>query len=59
MTKEYNLSIRCHFGDMPGNYTQHYQSMKLGDIKKWVEAYKYTHPTVKSITVKIWLEDEQ
>lgn len=53
----YAMSIRCYF---PGanNRTQHYPVMPLKDIPKWVEAYRFTHPTVESITVKIWLKDE-
>lgn len=55
--KNYRLSIRCYF---PGerNYTHHIQSMPLKDIPKWVEAYKFTHPTAESIIVKICLKEE-
>ena len=54
----YRLSIRCYF---PGvqNYTHHIQAMPLKDITKWVEAYKFTHPTAESITVKIYLNNEE
>ena len=41
------------------NRTQHYPVMPLKDIPKWVEAYRFTHPTAESITVKIWLKDEE
>lgn len=55
--KQYNMSIRCYF---PGNnnYTQHYPVMPLKDIQKWIEAYKFTHPNLESVTVKIWFNDE-
>ncbi|MBQ2062281.1 MAG: hypothetical protein II458_06350 [Oscillospiraceae bacterium] len=55
--KNYRMSIRCYF---PGvdNFTQHYPVMPLKDITKWVEAYRFTHPTAEAITVKIWLHDE-
>ena len=53
----YAMSIRCYF---PGanNRTQHYPVMPLADIPKWIEAYQFTHPNAESITVKIWLKDE-
>lgn len=57
MVREYDLSIRCFYGAT--NYTQHRQAMKLRDIAKWIEAYQFTHPNVKSITVKIWLKDKK
>ena len=56
--QEYAMSIRCYFPGAPNNRTQHYPVMPLRDIPKWVEAYQFTHPTAESITVKIWLKDE-
>lgn len=56
MKKLYDVSIRCYFSK--ADYTQHYQTMPLTDIAKWVEAYKFTHPNVRSITVKIWVHEE-
>lgn len=54
--KVYHLSIRAYFPGL-GNYTTHYQDMDLKDIKKWIEAYKFTHPNCQAITVKIYLEE--
>jgi len=53
----YDLSFRCFF---PGtdNICNHRQIMPLKDIPKWIEAYRFTHPNVLSITVKIWFNDE-
>ena len=47
-SKEYNVSFRCYF---PGadNKTQHYMTMPLKDIAKWIEAYSFTHPNLQSI----------
>ena len=56
--REYAMSIRCYFPGTGNNRTQHYPVMPLKDIPKWVEAYQFTHPTAESITVKIWLKDE-
>lgn len=53
MKKEYQMSIRCYFKGSD-NKTQHYQTMPLKDIAKWVEAYQFTHPGVESITIKVW-----
>lgn len=55
----YAMSIRCYFPGTGNNRTQHYPVMPLKDIPKWVEAYRFTHPTAESITVKIWLKDEE
>lgn len=55
--KEYQMNIRCYFKGSD-NKTQHYQTMPLKDIAKWIEAYQFTHPSVESITVKVWCKDE-
>lgn len=56
--KDYRMSIRCYFsGD--DNYTQHYPVMPLKDIAKWIEAYRFTHPTAQAITVKVWLDNRE
>lgn len=56
--KEYQMSIRCYFAGVD-NKTQHYQIMPLKDIPKWVEAYSFTHPTLQSITVKVWMKKDE
>lgn len=53
--KEFELSFRCYYAN--GNTTEHRQTMKLSDISKWIEAYRFTHPEVRSITVKVWFEN--
>lgn len=55
--KKFGLSFRCYFPG-EGNIVTHYQDMPLKDVPKWIEAYKFTHPNVVSITVKIWLDEE-
>lgn len=52
----YNVSFRCFFPER-GNFTNHHQTMALRDIEKWIEAYKFTHPNMMSITVKVWMKD--
>lgn len=51
----FNFSIRCNYQN--GNYTEHRQNLKLADLPKWVEAYRFTHPNVISITIKLWFSD--
>lgn len=56
--KNYNVSFRCYF---PGadNKTQHYMTMPLKDIAKWIEAYQFTHPNVESIIVRVRCKDKE
>lgn len=56
--KKYKFSIRCYFQNS-NNYTHHLQSMELTDIRKWIEAYRFTHPNLESITFKIYLTDRK
>ena len=51
----FNISIRCHYPN--GNQTEHRQDLKLSDIPKWIDAYKFTHPDCKSVSFKIWFSD--
>lgn len=51
----FHLSIRCYYSN--GNHTQHFQDLKLSDIPKWIEAYKFTHPDCEAVTVKLWFGD--
>lgn len=55
MEKTYDVSIRTYYGTDSNN---HRRCLKLSEIKKWIEAYVYTHPDVSSISIKIWLKDE-
>lgn len=52
----FDLSFRCYFPG-PGNCVTHRQTMTIKEIPKWIEAYRFTHPNVISITVKIWLDE--
>ena len=57
MKREYSVSFFCYFPNT-GDITKHYQTMPLRDIPKWIEAYQFTHPTVESITAKVWMDKE-
>ena len=51
----YEISFRCHYTN--GEQTNHRQSLKLSDVPKWVEAYHFTHPACRAISIKIWFTD--
>lgn len=53
--KQFELSIRCQYPN--GEQTKHHQPLKLSEIAKWIEAYKFTHPACQAITVKVWFTD--
>ena len=55
--KQYSLSMRCYYGN--GAQTTRHQTLALKEIPKWIEAYQFTHPSCESITVKVWLRDEE
>ena len=52
---EYIVSFFCYYEE---NLIKHFQKIKLSDIPLWVKAYSFTHPNVKSISAKIWLDNE-
>lgn len=49
------VSFRCFYED--GNRTNHRQELKLSEIQKWIEAYKFTHPACTAISCKIWFDE--
>jgi len=54
----YNFSFRCYFDGADGpSYTTHYQPLPISDIPRWLDAYRFTHPDCKAISVKIWFRD--
>lgn len=55
--KKYKCSIRCYF-QHNSHYTHHLQMLTLDDIGKWIEAYRFTHPTLDSIIVKVYYDEE-
>lgn len=54
----YRISFRCQFPGAQDNYCDHRAHIKLAEIPKWLEAYHYTHPNVKCITVRVFFERE-
>lgn len=53
----YEVSFRCYYHSADNN-TTHYRTMALEDIPKWIEAYRFTHPELRSITCKVWFGKE-
>lgn len=50
------ISFRCYFPG--GGYNTHRQELALEAIPVWIEAYRFTHPTCRSISIKVWFEEE-
>lgn len=51
----FDVSIRCQYPN--GEQTKHRQPLKLSEISKWIDAYKFTHPGCEAITIKVWFAD--
>lgn len=52
MSRITGVNFRCFFTD--GGSNDHYRVLPLEAIPIWIEAYQYTHPEVRSISVKVW-----
>lgn len=50
----YPISFHCYFAD--GGIVKHTQDMRLEDIPRWIEAYRFTHPRVEAISCKVWFK---
>lgn len=57
IAKKYKCSIRCYYKHCD-RYTHHLQRLNLWEIGKWIEAYRFTHPEVESICVKVYMDEE-
>lgn len=56
--KTYNVSFRCYYDSENGSqYSNHYQPLAIKDIPKWIDAYRFTHPSCISITTKVWFTE--
>ena len=53
MNTEYKVSFHCYYTE---NCTKHTQRLKLEEIPVWMKYYRFTHPGVKSISAKIWMD---
>lgn len=50
----YKISVRCYYEN---SFTTHKQIMKLSEIAKWIEAYKFTHPEVKEFSIRVFINE--
>ena len=58
----YTISFRCYYPSPAGggpSFTQHYQTLPLRDIQRWIDSYRFTHPECRSISVKLWFTPEE
>lgn len=55
-TEQYNVSFRCFYdNDGVPHYNNHYApQFPISDIPRWIDSYKFTHPTCTSMSCKIW-----
>ena len=49
---KYLLSFRCYYPES-SHYSHHVQELALEEIGRWMEAYRFTHPKVTAITVRV------
>ena len=49
---KYLLSFRCYCPES-SHYSHHVQELALEEIGRWMEAYRFTHPNVAAITVRV------
>lgn len=49
--KIFSVSFRCYYPN--GNKANHYQDLKLSEIPRWIDSYRFTHPLCNSITCKV------
>lgn len=54
---KYKCSIRCYYKHCD-RYTHHLQRLTLDEIGKWLDAYLFTHPSIESISVKVYFDEE-
>ena len=49
---KYLLSFRYYYPES-SHYSHHVQELALEEIGRWMEAYRFTHPNVTAITVRV------
>ena len=53
--KVFSISFRCYYE--AGNHTNHRQDLKISEIPRWIDSYKFTHPECTAITCKVWFNE--
>lgn len=59
MERKYDITFRCYFPGASDNFTIHHALIPVSDIPRWLEAYHFTHPNVRAISVKWWPHDKE
>lgn len=57
MDETTHISFRCYYPD--GGKCDKHQVLKLSDIPKWIDSYKFTHPNCSAISVKVWFDEPE
>lgn len=52
----FSISFNCYYPD--GGKSSHNQTIRLQDIPRWIDAYKFTHPNCDAISVKVWFDSK-
>lgn len=56
--RKFAISFFCYYPDSD-QPCKKVQVLKLADIPKWIDAYKFTHPACQAITVKVWCNEKE
>lgn len=56
LEQKFFVSFRCFYPN-DADPTNHRQELRLCDIPKWIDCYKFTHPACEAVTVKVWFSD--
>ena len=54
--QKFLISFYCYYPESQTPCKKE-QEIKLSDIPRWIDSYKFTHPNCKSIAIKIWFSD--
>ena len=58
MEQTFEICFFCYYPNDPEK-TIHKQQLRLCDIGRWIDSYKFTHPNCLSISAKIWFSDNE
>ena len=57
LEKVISISFRCYYPN--GNKTNHKQDLKISEIPRWIDSYKFTHPDCQAITCKVYFDNKE
>ena len=54
--QKFILSFYCYYPNCE-TPCKKVQTLKLSEIPRWIDAYKFTHPNYQAISVKVWCDE--